>query len=152
MFKRGEVAEAEVLADRMSRQKAEISLLNERKKLEVLQKYTFAKNKTELEANVKRSQAEALARKADLEYATRVSERTQRQFVESDLTKAESAALVALDDAIRLFDSGDAEKGREALAKATKTWRDEQDRRARARFDEIKGRIRSLADKARAAR
>jgi hypothetical protein len=152
MFKRGSVAEAQVLADRMTLQKCEIQLLNAKKKREVLVKYTFEKNLALLGAKAKAARARSLERKADASQANRIVDATKRTLADAELSKAETDSLISLDDAIRLFDSGQAEKARATLEQASKTWRDEQDRRARARFDEMKGRIRFLADKARAAR
>jgi RND family efflux transporter MFP subunit len=85
MFKMDYVSESQVLADRMSKQKSDISLLNARKKMEVLIKYTKDKNVTELEANIKKALSDELAKKATLELETSKEKKFEKQIAKCTL-------------------------------------------------------------------
>ncbi len=85
MFKMDYVSESQVLADRMAKQKSDISLLNARKKMEVLKKYTMDKNVTELDANIKKALSDELAKKATLDLETTKERKFEKQIAQCTL-------------------------------------------------------------------
>jgi hypothetical protein len=138
-----------VLAARMSQQKCEIGLQNAKKKLEVLQTFTKIKQTTKLEANVKKCESNERWKGQARLVADNALAAAKRHLAVEGTTEGETRAIVALDEAITLFDEGKAGPARARLDAAKMLWREGQESRAKAQFTAVKDRVRAEAAKVR---
>jgi HlyD family secretion protein len=148
-MKEKRVSEAQLLADRMARQKSEIGLQNARTKLAVLQKYTKVKQIAELEANVKKCESDERAKGQARLVADEALADAERKLAVDAMNATEGRAIVALDESITLFDEGKPDAARARLDAAKMLWHEGEEARAKARYRAVKDRIRAEADKLR---
>jgi len=99
MLKFKYVSESQVLADRMSLQKSEISLGNARKKLQVLRDFTKLKETTELQANVKKALSDELAKKSTYTLEANKEAKLKRQIEKCRLVAPGDGIIVYANDA-----------------------------------------------------
>ena len=88
------VSASSVLADELSFLKAQISYAQAIKKMEVLQKYTKDKETTELDANVKKAQADELAKKSTFLIESEKLEKLKKQISKCVLLAPNDGLLV----------------------------------------------------------
>ena len=117
--------------------------------MEVLQKFTFNKQTEVFEAEIVKAQAEVAEKQRDYQAAKSALDKLDRQLADSAFIDYETKTIVQLDDVIRFFEEDKAADARPKLEEAKKLWTEAQDRRANARFDELKARIRDAAKKPR---
>ncbi|MDB5350058.1 MAG: macA 6 [Planctomycetota bacterium] len=94
MLRNKYVSESQVLADKMSRQKSEITLLNANTKAKVLEKYTKDKQTTELEANVKKAVSDELAKKSTFELERQKEEKLKKMIAKCKLVAPADGLIV----------------------------------------------------------
>lgn len=77
--------------------------------------------------------------------------RAARRLSGESSAEADSRAILALADALGLFDEGRVEPARAKLAEARTAWKEAEDRRADLRWNDLKRDLRSAASEIRAA-
>ncbi len=98
MFKNQYVSASSVLADKMTKQKAEISLANSKTQWTVLQNYTKKKQITELEANVKKAESDELAKKSTYELEKGKEEKLRKQITKCKIYAPGDGLIVYAND------------------------------------------------------
>lgn len=149
MHKRGAVAANVVLADKMNRQKAEISLDNAKLKQKVLRDYTERKRRAEAEEDVKNADARITRAKADLSRAEAEVADLDRRVADAAWNEAERGAILRLDEAWTLSQAGQAEPSRAKLDEARRLWDEAKSTREKARLAALKAGIHREAERLR---
>ena len=98
MLKNQYVSASSVLADQMTRQKAEISLANSKMKSYVLKNFTKKKQVTELEANVKKAESDELAKKSTYELEKGKEDKLRRQITKCKIYAPGDGLIVYAND------------------------------------------------------
>jgi RND family efflux transporter MFP subunit len=98
MLKNQYISEGQVLADRLSKLKAEISKRQAAKKMVVLEQYTKQKQETELLANVEKARSDELAKKATLNLETTKLEKLNKQIAKCKLLAPGDGLIVYAND------------------------------------------------------
>jgi HlyD family secretion protein len=98
MLKKRYISESQVLADQLSVMKADISKRQAEKKMEVLLKYTRAKQETELKANVDKAKSDELAKEATFKLEQSKLEKLQRQIEKTKLYAPNDGLIVYAND------------------------------------------------------
>ena len=92
------VSDSQVLADKMSKQKSEISLSNARTKLDVLRKYSKEKQVTELEASVKKAESDKFAKEQTFSLETSKEKKLRVQIEQCKLFAPNDGLVVYAND------------------------------------------------------
>jgi RND family efflux transporter MFP subunit len=99
MEKNGYISKGQVLADELSKMKAEISKSQAVTKMKVLKEYTFHKQITELQANVEKARSDELAKQATHNLEKTKLEKLERQIEECKLLAPNDGLIVYANDA-----------------------------------------------------
>lgn len=92
------VSDSQVLSDKLSKQKSDISLANAKMKLSVLQKYSKEKQVTELKASVAKSESDKLAKQATYELEKTKEEKLRKQIEKCKLYAPNDGLVVYAND------------------------------------------------------
>jgi len=99
MLKNQYISEGQVLSDRLSKLKAEISKRQASKKMDVLEQYTKQKAETELQANVERGKSDELAKLATYNLEKAKLEKLSKQIEKCKLLAPGDGLIVYANDA-----------------------------------------------------
>ncbi len=98
MKEKNYVSDSSVISDKLSKQKSDISLANAQKKLHVLDNYTKLKQVTELQASVKKSESDKLAKEATYSLEKSKEEKLRKQIVKCKLFAPNDGLVVYAND------------------------------------------------------
>lgn len=98
MAKNKYVSDSQVIADRLAQIKAEISLDQAIRKMQVLKDFTYKKQITELEANVEKARSDELAKKQTFELETAKLEKLRKQIDKCKLYAPGDGLIVYAND------------------------------------------------------
>ncbi len=108
MLKNQYISEGQVLSDRLSKLKAEISKRQAAKKMDVLEQYTKQKAETELQANVERGKSDELAKLATYNLEKTKLEKLSKQIEKCRLVAPGDGLIVYANDSGQMRGGGSA--------------------------------------------
>lgn len=98
MFENKYVSESQVIADRLAEIKAEISQAQAERKMDVLTRYTYKKQVTELEANVEKARSDELAKEQTFQLEQAKLEKLRKQIDKTVLYAPGEGLIVYAND------------------------------------------------------
>ncbi len=99
MLKSNYISEGQVLADVYSKMRATISQTQAVKKMEVLERYTYKKQVTELDANIEKAKSDELAKKATYNLEQSKLEKLEKQITKCKIYAPNDGLIVYGNDA-----------------------------------------------------